>query len=224
MKEKFIVGMFIILLTFSCKESIKEKLTNKKNQKMSIEEKPKNSNIHTELSRIFDFQSTIKRVTMNGSDSCMVKIIVNKKSSHKTVFIATINSESSFFDSTYLNKNVHSYITGVNRNENVGDNDYGDIIVADFNFDNREDFAAKREEGSACGPMYNFYIQTPDCSFKLDKFLSDSLIWFPAKFNVREKTLTTLIIAGNNGVLRTTYKYESKKNKWIKISQKYIGD
>jgi hypothetical protein len=41
-------------------------------------------------------------------------------------------------DASYSDcNNVRSYITGVNKYDIAEDNDYGDIIVADFNFDKK---------------------------------------------------------------------------------------
>jgi hypothetical protein len=178
---------------------------------------------HTQLSKIFNFQSTIKRYKTGHTDSCIVTVTVENKITNQASY--TVHFTSNFFlgDSSFLNSNVRSYTTGKNKFAEVSDNDFGDIVVADFNFDNREDFAVKREGGGNGGPLYNYYIQTPDTSFRLDSFLSDTMIWFPAYFDKTKTTLTTVVRANTEKSLWTSFQLNPSVGIWKRVEQKPVG-
>jgi hypothetical protein len=151
--------------------------------------------------------------------------LVKDKITKQKIQTVLITSNYLLGESSFVNcNNVRSYTTGLNQNAEVVDNDFGDIIVADFNFDKKEDFAVKREEGGNGGPLYNYYIQTSPTSFKLDKFLSEKMIWFPTTFDKSKKTLTTLVPGGAVSVYETTYKFDTLTNIWKEISQRIIKD
>ena len=141
--------------------------------------------------------------------------------------IQTVHITSNFLlgESSFVNcNNVRSYTTGINLNTEVVDNDFGDLIVADFNFDNKEDFAVKREEGGNGGPLYNYYLQTSPNTFKLDKFLSETMIFFPKEISKSNRTLITLVHASAVSVCETIYKFDSSTNKWKEIGRRIIQD
>ena len=137
--------------------------------------------IITGLSNTFDFNTNIRRIkNVNEPDSCIVTVFVQNKISKQKVQTVCFGTEYPLGDSSFVScSNVRSYTTGINKNAEVVDNDFGDLIVADFNFDNKEDFAIKREEGGNGGPLYNYYIQISPITFKLDKFLCETMIFFP---------------------------------------------
>lgn len=81
------------------------------------------------------------------------------------------------------------------RNAAILDTDFGDIVVADFNFESREDIAIRSDDENG-GTYYRFYIQEKDKLFKLDSFLTDSMSIVPTYFNRTKKTLTTYQHAG----------------------------
>ena len=84
---------------------------------------------------------------------------------------------------------MRSYITGLNKNAKALKNDYGDFIVADFNFDGKEDFALKYNANyKSSGPLYAFYIQQADGSFKNNQFLTGKVGTFPAIIDSKQKT------------------------------------
>jgi hypothetical protein len=180
--------------------------------------------MHRELSGTFNYLTNIKRIkTSNGDlDSCNVVIKVKSKDNSKIYF--TIRFTTMFlFDSSYTQCNrTRSYITGINGGMQILDWDYGDLIVADFNFDNREDFAFKKEEFNASGPIYDYYIQKSDSTFKREKFLSDSLPCFPHYFNRNEKTLTCMCFSGYSYISKEVFKYYSESEKWIRLTKKEI--
>ena len=181
---------------------------------------------YTKLSNTFDFKtSQNKNQNAHDTDSCIVTVYVISKLTNLTLLTICFSTEFYLFKNTFVDcNNVRSYSTGINNLQGVVDNDFGDIIVADFNFDNKEDFAIKREEGGSSGPLYNYYIQISPTAFKLDKFLSEKMIWFPTIFNEKKKTLTTLVPVNLMSVYETTYKLDTLTNIWKEIDQRIIKD
>lgn len=178
---------------------------------------------HTELSSNFNFKTSINRIkTKNAFDSCLVKIKIYNKSDS---LVQTIRFTSTFlFEFSYSNKkSCRSYSTGKNKNSNIADNDFGDIVIADFNFDGREDFAFKTEEGGNGGPIYTFYTQSDKEKFIKSAFLTNRVIFFPSVINSSNKTLTTIVHANAMGVNYNKYKLDTLTNKWKFINTKFVG-
>jgi hypothetical protein len=152
--------------------------------------------------------------------NCPIEVTIIDKASKKKIqkisFIAaTLYSES--FTKCNL---VRSYSTGKNRNAAILDTDFGDIIVADFNFDSREDIAIRSDDENG-GTYYRFYIQEKDKLFKLDSFLTDSMSIVPTYFNRTKKTLTTYQHAGVR-LGEQLYRLDIRENKWSMIRHRFI--
>jgi hypothetical protein len=181
---------------------------------------------NTRLSNTFDFKTSINRIQFGiKTDSCIITVFVKSKLTKLTVQTISFGTEYPLFKSSFVDcNNVRSYTTGINKNAEVVDNDFGDLIVADFNFDKKEDFAVKREESGNGGPLYNYYIQTSPNKFKLDKFLSETMIFFPKEINKSKRTLTTLVHSSAVSVCETIYKFDSATNKWKEIGRRIIQD
>lgn len=179
---------------------------------------------HADLSRQFMFQTKISRLKQADStpDSCVVTISTIEKLTKKTVQTITYTSNYFFSDVFQQCNSVRSYSTGKNKNGDVLDNNYGDFVVADFNFDGKDDFAATSDSGGNGGPSYNFCIQNRNGRFILDNYLTDTMIYFPDKFNKSNKTLTTLVHANSRQMSKTIYQLDSKTNKWRKISRQFL--
>lgn len=111
-------------------------------------------------------------------------------------------------------ENSRSYTTHFNENKQITDNDFGDFVVADFNFDNKEDFAVKSESGGNSGPIYAFYLSDRKGKFKRDAFLSDSIAWFPTVIDAKNKLLTKSVHAGAYGNMESSYRYNPANGKW----------
>jgi hypothetical protein len=127
---------------------------------------------------------------------------------------------------TYLFSNVlkncdfvRSYATGFNKGNEVVDNDFGDLIIADLNFDGKDDFALKKDSGGNGGPVYNFYVQN-NGKFILDKFLTEQMEFFPTRINKNNKTLTTFVHANAYQLGEHTYRFAA--NKWKETKHKLI--
>jgi hypothetical protein len=178
---------------------------------------------HKELSNVFTFKTYIKKNPENmHNPDCMIKIAIKEKSTNKTIQSIQFTSEM-LFDSSYIHcNNVRSYTTGINKYTDVVDGDYGDLIVADFNFDDREDFAFKKGEGGNGGPLYIYYVQKADSTFIRDEFLCKNLDCFPCHFNKDNKILTTVCVFTAISVVKTIYKFDSLTDKWSIISTREI--
>ena len=117
------------------------------------------------------------------------EIIIEIFDRKKLAKIQTIKFESDFILKTNEFKyceNNKSYKS--NKHLKSNENDYGDLIVADLNFDGKEDIAIKREEGGNGGPVYNFYLQENQ-QFIYDKYLSNEMSYFPEYINTKTKML-----------------------------------
>jgi exopolysaccharide biosynthesis predicted pyruvyltransferase EpsI len=116
-----------------------------------------------------------------------------------------------------------SYTTGKNKNKDVLDNDFGDIVIADFNFDKRDDFAVKNDEGGNGGPSYRYYTQTADKRFILNNYLTYNMVYFPSAFYPVTKSLVTIVHANAMGVNHNTFRLDTVTNKWKFIRRKFVG-
>jgi hypothetical protein len=112
-----------------------------------------------------------------------------------------------------------SYITGINRNIQVVDNYEGDFVVADFNFDNKNDFAIINDMGGNGGTFYSYYIQEDKNKFIEDKFLTDSVTYFPT-IDKKNRTLTTHVHAGVCWM--GEHIYTQTKSGWKQLSHRRL--
>lgn len=147
----------------------------------------------------------------------LIQLLVNvtEKENSKRTQTLTIECEGFYLDSFDNCKNVRSYSTKVNSQLPSGDeNDSGNFIVADFNFDSLEDFAIKNDPGGNGGPLYTYFLQTEDRKFYRSKYLSDIVQFFPIEINSVNKTLTTFLHANAYQKNRRIFKYNQKKKKW----------
>lgn len=179
--------------------------------------------LHKNLSKDFNFEIKLKKIKnpKEEIDSNSLKIIVSNKISNK-------KQEFSFgsaylFAKTFIDcKAVRSYSAGINKNSKAIDNDFGDLIIADFNFDNREDFAVKNDSGGNGGPTYNFYIQDKNKNFELDEFLTTQMEFFPSKFIIKNKRLITYVHANAYQLSENIFEYNEQLKKWKYKSSKLI--
>ena len=179
---------------------------------------------HKHLSKQYNFRTEIRRIKNADSlfDSCIVTVIISYKNSNKSVQRIRYSS-TYFFDTVFRDCNfVRSYITGKNKNVDAYDNDYGDFIVADFNFDNKDDIATKNNSGGNGGPEYYYYIQDNNGKFVVNKFLSEKMGYFPSSINKRSKTLTTTVHANVYQYGETTFKLNSKTRKLRKVRHRLL--
>ncbi|UKN00974.1 hypothetical protein K6119_14660 [Paracrocinitomix mangrovi] len=106
-----------------------------------------------------------------------------------------------------------SYITDFNTDMKIMDEYYGDVVIADVNFDNLEDLAIAYDTGASNGPFYTFYIQN-NGHFERDGFLTDSVYKFPGKIDRRHKQITTYWHATASCSSENLFHYNSKTKSW----------
>jgi len=179
---------------------------------------------HHELSKTSDIKIEIKRINRNPQmDSCVIKVAIFVKSSSKLIQEIQYCSEYIFGDAFSDCGNVRSFSTHVNQDSVALDNDYGDIVIADFNFDRKDDFAIKNNSGGNGGPEYRFYIRDANGEFIFDKFLSEKMIYFPVRINNANRTLTTLVHANARQLTETKYKLNPETRKWKMVKSRLLS-
>lgn len=161
----------------------------------------------------FNFLIFVKLKDKNtlGKAEIIVKVI-DKRTEVET---QTIKFASDFIlksESFIQNRNNRYYPANVTIVSN--ENDCGDLIVADLNFDGREDLALKREEGGNGGPRYNYYLQTQSRNFIFDEYLTNEMSYFPDFINSQENTLHVTVRVDSRSVEGITYKYENSRKVW----------
>jgi len=180
--------------------------------------------VHTTLSKSLLFKTNVKRIKQGDyvRDSCIIRITVSYKQATKADITVTFSTvELSKGD--YANCNwTRSYSTGKKAKSNgtiVLYEDYGDLVVGDFNFDGLEDFAAKRESPNG-GTQYNYYVQKNGL-FVLDKFLTEKVIYAPNRLNHSNHTLQIFGHVGA-GWGETTFQLNKVNNTWKVISSRFL--
>jgi len=179
---------------------------------------------HLNLSGEFDIKINFERHTNTKEhhDSCIVKLFLIDKTTKKIIDSLSVSSHF-YFSDVFMNcKNVISYSTKINLDKQVVDNYYGDIIVADLNFDNKDDIAVINDSGGNGGTFYSYYLQGTDKQFTLNKFLTDSMTYFPSKINSKSNTLITYVHAGACGLVEHIYQLNKRTNNWKQKSHKIL--
>ncbi|RYU92968.1 XAC2610-related protein [Emticicia agri] len=174
------------------------------------------------LSKEFDLKLFFNRYkTTTVNDSCIVRLIISDKIDHHVIDTLLLTSIY-YYDNVFKDCNhVLSYSTKVDFKGVGDDNDYGNIVIADLNFDNKEDIAVINDSGGNGGVFYNYYLQENQ-KFVLDKYLTDSMTYFPTKINKANRTLITYVHANAYQLAEHVYYFNNKTNNWIEKSQKFI--
>lgn len=169
--------------------------------------------VYSKLSKTYSFLVSFR-------DSFVTLTINNNKTGKKQV----ITYQAEFLIDEFESCNaVRSYITGYNKNTPIVDNDYGSLIVADFNFDGREDVAIKNDSGGNGGPLYNYYLQNAKGIFVIDDFLTNTVQFFPSDINPAKNQLITTVHATTMQLSETTYKLNTATGQWKKTNQRFIN-
>jgi hypothetical protein len=177
---------------------------------------------HRDLGRQLMIITHSKRITTADGDSVIVKVSVtserSRSSPQQIVFVSRLLRSEDWCHC----RDVRSYVTGKNVRKEAIDNDFGDLIVVDFNFDGLEDVALKTDGGGNGGPYYTYYRQDEKGHFQIDHFLTDSVSFFPVKFHRSKKTITTRahVDVGHEG--ETVYQYNPRTQTWRQISYRRV--
>ncbi len=179
----------------------------------------------TKLSKQFDIAIDFKRYvdTIETDQICLLKVVIKDKLSKSMIDSFSIKS-SNIYSFMFLScDSMTSYTTEFKTDREIVDNYFGDIVVADLNFDGLDDIAVVNDGGCSGGPLYSYYIQSTEKKFIKDRFLTDSVEFFPSKINSNGKTLTTYVHAGVCGLGVHIYKFDKKKNIWTEKSHRIIN-
>ena len=120
-------------------------------------------------------------------------------------------------------QNVCSYSTSINISKTVVDNYFGDFIVADLNFDGKDDFAFIYDSGGTGGPVYYFYLQKADGKFERNLFLCEKMGYFPHEINAEKKYLKTLSHATADSVSERIYAMNPASQRWYLKSERLLN-
>lgn len=224
--------MLCFILLFSCenKKEIKynQELTNSIKRDSSNDRKLKNEKrrvddslnqcYYDKLSNQFNVSVEVNQI---NEDSSKISIAIFEKTSKKIIDRIDVNSQWLIIPPMFSDcQNVRSFSTGLNADKEIIDNEFGDFIVSDFNFDNLDDFAIAIDFGGNGGTIYSFYIQKANGKFELEKFLSEKMLRFPVSFDRKNETLTTSVHADAYGNSETVF--QLRNGKWKQISEKYV--
>lgn len=176
----------------------------------------------TDLSKHFNIDLSFQRIKHgNGYDSCFIHALILNKSSN---IIDSIEFPAIYlFDTVFSNcLSCRSYSTWNNLSKGLIDGNYGDLIVADFDFDGRDDIAVIHDSGGIGGPTYNFYLQDSNQKFTLNKFLTDTVEFFPDKIDKQHKILKTSVIISYCDISEMNYLYSQANKSWRRINHDII--
>lgn len=224
---KQILGILFLLLILCCKRQS----LSQQNVNAEIPAKPNANNkvrsatqehLYTDLSHSLNYvlKFTKARDSSNTLKDYWTVVVWDKKT--KLSIDSLKQSVGMMYDLQNF-KNVRSLITGKNRNKEPIDNDYGDLIIADLNFDAMDDIALVNDLGGNGGRFYSYYIQQKDHKFILDKFLTDSMVYFPSKLLTPRKQLITYVHAGVCGLGEHVYTYKTISSEWKETQHRLIN-
>ena len=180
--------------------------------------------LHTKLSSQYNFETKIKWFRHpDYYDTAFITVRIIDKDNNKVVqkihFQAGYLLSNEFVDC----KSERSYTTKWQTKGQIVDNEFGDLVVADLNFDSLEDLAIKYQSGGNGGPEYVYYIQDKKGHFVKDSFLTQDMGYFPEKIIKSKRTLVTYVHASAYGIGVHTYHLSAKTNKWKQVSHRFEG-
>lgn len=182
--------------------------------------------VYHNLSDQFNISISIKPNATNNPeyDSLYVKVEILDKETNAVR--QTIRKKTHiFWLATFATpENVRSYQTGINSEKEVVDGGFGDLVIADLNFDGLDDIAIAYDWGVSNGPHYYFYMQKPDGLFFRNVYLCERMSYFPHKIDIEKQQLTTLTHANAYQVGKRVYQYNSENKSWYLKSQELLGD
>ena len=163
----------------------------------------------------YEFKYNCKIDTSTSMVHLEVTNLKNKQTAFKTDIKLQVYNTKDF------GKEITSFYTGYGIQKEFMDGYYGDLVIADINFDNLEDFAIKVEDSNT-GSIYEFYLQDRNQKFVKDKFLSSELSHFPDEINNGNNTLVRRYHVGANEVYEDTFIYNKNSNSFSKNTRQIM--
>jgi hypothetical protein len=153
-------------------------------------------------------------------DSCVINMYVKDKQTKKRLDTISITSTTNFIDLFASCDTVMSFTTGFNSKRLIVDNNFGYIVVADLNFDQKDDIAIMNDFGSVGGPFYSYFIQGDSKKFSFNRYLTDSVIYFPTTIDRTNHMITVFEHAGVCCTAEEVYQLDRQTEKWKHIKHK----
>jgi hypothetical protein len=225
--------LIVFILLFGCSFPTEQKVSSEPilpttEEKSNFVLEVSNNCIQTNLSNQFDLEIDYKLYSdsIQRKDSCLLKVYVKDKLKYSIIDSIFFTSSSVFFNSDrFLScDSMTSYTTKFKADREIIDNYFGDIVVADLNFDGNDDIAVINNLGGNGGPPYTFYSQTNDKKFVIYKYLTDSVEYFPMEIDKMNRRITTLVHASAYSVAESVYQLNKKTNQWKRTGFKILGD
>ena len=187
--------------------------------------------VHTNLSKSLIFTTNVRRIKTGINcdclDFCAITIAILNKRRHikQTVhYTATHLYENEYRDCTSTWRyRPRSAVTPVQATQELLSRGSDYLIVGDFNFDGREDFAALNDSSEEGAPTYKFYLQQPTGKFSISRSLTEDVRYFPDQFSSRFHTLTISVPADTNSVRQTNFKLNNLTKEWRAIDSSLAG-
>ncbi|EJL76058.1 XAC2610-related protein [Chryseobacterium populi] len=206
---------YVIILSLfflSCSKKYNNDVENLKSNysvnEKKIENKIKNKNT---------FQFSVSLVEKdNDNRPLKLKIEVRENSKHFQDILYSPGIWSAVEDSLIINQ-IDYFSTYSSIHEGI--ESYHDFIIADFNFDDLEDFAILYDIGGNSGPVYSYYFQSKKGDFNVNKDFPLNHGPFPKVINKKDKTLTIKNPLGCCKISTTVFQ-SKENNKWKTISSK----
>ncbi len=171
---------------------------------------------YSQLSKVFDFEiSEKKTIQESGNDIFNIDVSIIRKEDKKVIQHILYTPDKGLFEG--FDSCAISYSTGYKKR---GD-DY-DIVVADFNFDGREDFALQTGHAVNGTEFYDFYIQNKSGQFTKDEFLGSTVMGYIDTPNIQNKSfsVTARIGAGNISTIILSHDIATNKWNWKVLSER----
>lgn len=174
---------------------------------------------YTKLSEEFDFALAVDMDTAGNEVPVRIYLKVISKANGETLQTLIIEEPDMIYNA--FDCVGRSYSTGHNADELIVDDNSGDIVVADLNFDEKEDFGLAKNNGFHV--YYHFYLQDENGNFEFNKYLTTNLMGFPNKIDSIGQTIETLNRWSYHGVVYNTFKYNKTTGKYKEIRRQGFG-
>lgn len=154
--------------------------------------------------------------TDNDGRPSKLKIEIFKNNKPKQNIIFAPNFWTFTEDSFKINQ-INYFKNGLKIQEGI--ENYHNLIIADFNFDNLEDFAILYDSGGNGGPVYSYYFQDKMGKFNLNDKFPLNQGPFPKNINNTNHTLTISLPISCCKIETTIFNLK-ENGEWEMISSK----
>lgn len=221
-KEFFRLPLLQSLAEIDSVETDVKPITTEKERSLVIDSFPKEYiHFHDHLSDEFDFKTKLRTDSLGEFNyPSSLRIDLLKKGSKKVVQYISLDSLELFGNVHYRSSKTRSYSTHFKENELMPDGYAGDLIIADFNFDEEEDLAVLTRTSNA-GFFYSYFLQQ-NGRFHYHANLTDIVSDFPQEFISYKKQLIVWNRAGAMCSARTVFQMDSSSQEFREKSHLFF--